>query len=75
MFLSHKIGVLAHAVEHGLLVGQQVLGWVELDHLSLRQDEDLVVVHDGVEPVSDRDDGAIGKLVLDGVLQQKDWTF
>ena len=72
MFLRHKSSVLAHAVEHGLLVGQKVLGRVELDLFSLRQDEDLVVVHDGVEPVRDGDDGAVGELFLDGVLWQKD---
>jgi hypothetical protein len=35
----------------------------------VRQHQDLGVVDDRVEPVSDGDDGAVGKLVLDGGLE------
>ena len=67
----HQSSIFAHPVEHGRLVGQQVLGRIELDLLSLSQDQDLGVVEDGVEPVRDGDDGALGELGLDGRLDQR----
>ena len=36
--------------------------------LYLGQDENLGIVHDGVETVGDGDDCAIGELILDRVL-------
>jgi len=37
----------------------------------VRENKNFGVVHDGVEPVRDRDDGALGKLVLDGRLDER----
>jgi hypothetical protein len=38
---------------------------------TLRQDEDHGVVHDGVEPVGDGDDGTVRKLALDRRLDER----
>ena len=66
-----KSCVFTHPVEDGLFVGKQVLGRVEFNLFAVGQDEDLGVVEDGVEPVRDGDDCAVGKLALDRRLDQR----
>ncbi len=44
---------------------------VVLLNLSGSQNQDLVVVQNGVQPVGDRDHGAIGELLSNGALPYK----
>ena len=70
MLLTNNPRVLGHAVEDGLLVGQEVVRAVELGDVALVQHHHPVAVHDGVEPVGDGDDGALRELLPDGGLHQ-----
>ena len=65
-----KSCVFTHPVEDGLFVGKQVLGRVEFNLFAVGQDEDLGVVHDGVEPVRDGQHGAVEELGPDGRLDE-----
>ena len=49
---------------------QQFIRSVILLELSLVEHHDPVVVHDGVEPVGDGQDAAVGELLPDGRLDQ-----
>lgn len=57
-------------VEVAVRVGEQNVGIVEFDGLSLVHDENTVRVHDGDETVSDGDDSAIRELLPDSLLDQ-----
>ena len=57
-------------MEDGRLHGHEV-GWgVELHQLALVEDHDVVIVHDGVQPVGDGQDGGVLELSPDGLLDQ-----
>lgn len=58
---SHQPGVLGHFVERSSLSNEIGRG-VKLCHLSFVQHQDPGVVHDGVEAMSDGEDGAVVKL-------------
>lgn len=51
--LADKSGVLGHAVEYGVLVGEQLVRRRVLYELALVQHHDLGGVHDGVETMGD----------------------
>ena len=51
--LRHQPGVERHAVEDGVLVGEEVVGGVVLGDPALVQHHHAVVVHDRVQPVGD----------------------
>ena len=70
-----KSCVFTHPVEDGLFVGKQVLGRVEFNLFAVGQDEDLGVVHDGVEPVRDGQHGAIAELLPDRRLVKNLQTY
>ena len=54
--------VVHHRGEDALWSREEVLGSPELGDQTLVEDQDLVVVDDGVQPVSDRQDGAVFEL-------------
>mmetsp|Transcript_115547 Transcript_115547/g.368738 ORF Transcript_115547/g.368738 Transcript_115547/m.368738 type:complete len:350 (+) Transcript_115547:170-1219(+) len=56
--------------EEGARVVQELLRGRELRHLARREDEHLVGVRDGADPVSDAQHGPRGELLADGPLDQ-----
>lgn len=63
-----KSSLFGHAVEDALVVFEQVRRGIELNDSACVQHHDLWAVHDGVDPVSDGENGAIGKFFPDGGL-------
>ena len=57
------------------VVSHQSLRGVELDDFSGVQNHDLGAVHDGVEPVSDGQHRALGKLLPDGGLEKNQFPI
>ena len=51
-YTLHQLGILGHSVEDCLRLLEEVVGGVELLDEALVQHHDLVVVQDGVQPVS-----------------------
>ena len=52
-FSLHQLGILSHAIKDGIRLLEQLVGGVELLDEALVQHHDLVVVQDGVQPVTD----------------------
>ncbi len=68
LMARQKSSLFGHAVEDALAVFEQARGGIELNDSACVQHHDLWAVHDGVDPVSDGENGAIGKLFPDGGL-------
>ena len=66
----HKSGLSCHWEESRIPFGQKSCWRIGLHKVSIREDNDPVAVHDGVEPVRDGDDGAVPELLPDCCLDQ-----
>ena len=71
MVKLNETSIFAHAVEWWFLVAQKIFRWIKFYLFTVRKNKNFGVVHDGVEPMRDRDDGALGELVLDGRLDER----
>ena len=69
-FLRNKSCISCHAVEYWVFVGQEIIWRVKLCNFALIQNNDSVVVHDGVESVGDGEHRAVWELPPDGGLHQ-----
>ena len=72
--LANKVGVLASVADHlgeeSFLLLEELVRRTSLNDSTPAHDDDLVVVGDGVETVGDGDDGGVGELGVDAVLDE-----
>lgn len=60
-----------HRVQMSVLVFQQIVRMIELDHSARVHNEHSVAVHDGVQAVSDRQHGTLFEYASDRLLDQR----
>ena len=58
-----------------VLVAEQVVRTFRFLNCSGFQNNNFVVIHDGVQPVGDGDDGAVGELLSNGLLKRKSFDL
>lgn len=58
----------AHPRKHTVRPTDQHTGGIELENLTMTQDENTVIVNNGAQSVSNCDDGCIAELLADGAL-------
>ncbi len=70
LMARQKSGLFGHSVKDALAVFEQCWWRIELNNSAGVQHHDFGAVHDRVDPVSDGEHGAVGKLFPDGGLVQ-----
>lgn len=68
--LRCQASIFCHRIKAAVDIVEKILWRVKLFDFSGIEDQDLVAVHDGLQPVSDGEDGAVLELLPDRRLNQ-----